>query len=169
MVNFCFFSLFGAKRKHNSPNNSESAKDLVRISVLEEKLDLWWNLQFGAQDAKIESLNILVNVCFASLFGAKRNYTSPTSSESAKDLARKSVLEEKLDFCWNLQFGAQDAKIESLNILVNVCFASLFGAKRNYTSPPSSESAKDLVRISVLDEKLVFWEKLQFGAQDAKI
>ena len=169
LVNFCFSSLFGAKRNYTSPTSSDSANDLVRISVLEEKLVLWWNLQFGAQDAKIESLNILVNVCFASLFGAKRNYTSPTGSESAKDLARKSVLEEKLDFCWNLQFGAQDAKIESLNILVNVCFASLFGAKRNYTSPTSSESAKDLARKSVLEEKLDFCWKLQFGAQDAKI
>ena len=169
LVNVCFFSLFGAKRNYTSPNSSESAKDLVRISVLEENLDLGCNLQFGAQDAKIKSLNILVNVCFSSLFGAKRNYTSPTSSESAKDLARKSVLEEKLDFCWNLQFGAQDAKIESLNILVNVCFASLLGAKRKHNCISNSESAKDLVRISVLEEKLGFWGKLQFGAQDAKV
>ena len=34
-------------------DNSESAKDLARISVFEEKLDLWWKLQFGAQDSKI--------------------------------------------------------------------------------------------------------------------
>ena len=50
---FIFFSRFGAKRKQNSPTISESAKNLVRKSVLEEKLDLSWNLQFGAQDAKI--------------------------------------------------------------------------------------------------------------------
>ena len=84
-------------------------------------------------------------------------------------MVRIRVLEEKLDLWWNLQFGAQDAKIKSLNILVDVCFFSLFGAKRNYTSPTNSESAKDSVRISLFDEKLVFWEKLQFGAQDAKI
>ena len=48
---------------------------------------------------------------FYSLFSAKRNHTSPTSSESAKDLVRISVLEEKLDFCGKLQFGAQDSKI----------------------------------------------------------
>ena len=37
---FCFLSNFGTKRKHTGLTNSESAKDLVRISVLEEKLDL---------------------------------------------------------------------------------------------------------------------------------
>ena len=46
-VNVCFFSVFGKKRKHTRPTNSESAKDLVRISVLEEKLGLWWKLQFA--------------------------------------------------------------------------------------------------------------------------
>ena len=51
-VNVCFFSLFGEKHKHTSPSSSESAKDLVRISVLEEKLDLWWKSQFPVQDAK---------------------------------------------------------------------------------------------------------------------
>ena len=50
---FAFFSLFGAKRNYNSPTGSESAKDLVRISVLDEKLDLWWKSQFPVQDAKI--------------------------------------------------------------------------------------------------------------------
>ena len=50
---FAFFSLFGAKHSYTSPTSSESAKELVRIVVLEEKLDLWWKLQFRAQDAKI--------------------------------------------------------------------------------------------------------------------
>ena len=69
-------------------------------------------MQFGAQDAKIfrTSLNVFVNVCFFSLFGAKHKHTSPTSSEYAKDLVRISVLEERLNLCWKLQFGAQDAK-----------------------------------------------------------
>ena len=35
------FSFFVAKRKHISPTSSESAKDLVEISVLEGKLGLW--------------------------------------------------------------------------------------------------------------------------------
>ena len=52
-VNVCFFSIFGTKRKHTGLSNSEYAKELVRISVLDEKLDLWWKLQFAAQDAKI--------------------------------------------------------------------------------------------------------------------
>ena len=51
-VNFCFFSGFGTKRKHNSLTNSEFAKELFRIEVLEEKLDLWWKLVFAALDAK---------------------------------------------------------------------------------------------------------------------
>ena len=50
---FAFFSLFGTIRKHTSPTNFESAKDLVRISVLEEKLDLGWKSQFPVKDAKI--------------------------------------------------------------------------------------------------------------------
>ena len=41
------------KRKHTGLTKSEYAKELVRISVLEEKLDLWWKLLFAAQDAKI--------------------------------------------------------------------------------------------------------------------
>ena len=41
------------KRKHTGLTNSEYAKEFVRISVLEEKLDMWWKLQFAAQDAKI--------------------------------------------------------------------------------------------------------------------
>ena len=49
---FAFSRIFGAKRKHNSPVSSESAKDLVRISVLAEKLDSWCKLLFAAQDAK---------------------------------------------------------------------------------------------------------------------
>ena len=52
-VNFYFFLLFGAKHKHTNPTSSKSAKDLVRISVLDEKLDLWWKLQFAAKDATI--------------------------------------------------------------------------------------------------------------------
>ena len=40
-VKFCFLSVFGAKRKHTRLINSENSKELVRISVLEEKLDLW--------------------------------------------------------------------------------------------------------------------------------
>ena len=43
---FVFFSVFGTKRKDTSPTSLVSAKDLVRISVLAEKLDLWWKLQF---------------------------------------------------------------------------------------------------------------------------
>ena len=37
-VNFCFFSVFGTKRKHTGLTSSESAKELVRIGVLKEKL-----------------------------------------------------------------------------------------------------------------------------------
>ena len=39
-VIFCFFLIFGTKRKHTGLSNSESAKELVRIRVLAEKLDL---------------------------------------------------------------------------------------------------------------------------------
>ena len=53
LVNVCFISVFDENLKHSSPTSSESSKDLARISVLEEKADLWWKLQFGAQDAKI--------------------------------------------------------------------------------------------------------------------
>ena len=48
-----FFSVFGTKRKHTGLTNSEYAEELVRTKVLVEKLDLWWKLQFAAQDAKI--------------------------------------------------------------------------------------------------------------------
>ena len=48
---FVFFSVFGTKRKHTRPTSSESAKNLIRIGVLEEKLDLWWKSQFPVQDA----------------------------------------------------------------------------------------------------------------------
>ena len=95
-VILCFFLIFGTKRKHTVLSNSESAKDLVRISVLEEKLDLWWKLQFAAQDAKTYRLSVFVIFCFFSIFGTKRKHTSPTSSESAKELVRISVLAEKL-------------------------------------------------------------------------
>ena len=50
---FDFFSTFGTKRKHTGLTDSEYAKDMVRLSVLEEKLDLWWKLQSAGQDAKI--------------------------------------------------------------------------------------------------------------------
>ena len=46
-------NLIGTKRKHTGLTNSEYEKELVRINVLEEKLYLWWKLQFAAQDAKI--------------------------------------------------------------------------------------------------------------------
>ena len=49
----CFLSLFGAKKRHTSPTSSESAKYLVIISVLGEKLGLCWELQFALKDAKI--------------------------------------------------------------------------------------------------------------------
>ena len=78
---------------------------MVRISVLEEKLDLWWKLQFPVQDAKTLSLNAFVNVCFFSVFGPKCKHTSPKNSESARDLVRISVLEEKLSLWWKLQFA----------------------------------------------------------------
>ena len=52
-LGFCFFSIFGTKRKHTGLTNSENAKKSVRVSVLEGELDLWWKLQFAAQDAKI--------------------------------------------------------------------------------------------------------------------
>ena len=110
---FCFFSLFDPKRNYTSPISSESAKDLVGISVLEEKLELWWKLQFAKYVAKVfsTSLNVFVNVCFFSIFGTKRQLTSPSSCDSAKELVKISVLEEKLDLWWKLQFGSQDAKI----------------------------------------------------------
>ena len=99
---------------------------------MEEKLDLWWNFQFGAQDAKCKNLNILVNVCFSSLFGAKRNYTSPTNSESAKDLVRISLLEEKLDIWGKLQFGAQDAKFKISIFSLMVAFPHFLEQRQLY-------------------------------------
>ena len=70
---FAFFSLFGAKRKHTSPTSSEFAKELVRINVFEEKLEMWWKLQFAVYVDKIirTILNVFVNVCFFSVFGKK--------------------------------------------------------------------------------------------------
>ena len=53
MTYVCYFSIYGTKRKQMDVINSEFGKELVRISVLEEKLDLWWKLQFAAQDAEI--------------------------------------------------------------------------------------------------------------------
>ena len=50
---FAFFWIFGMKSKHTILTNSEYAKELARIGVLEEKLDLWWKLEFAALDAKI--------------------------------------------------------------------------------------------------------------------
>ena len=72
-VNVRFFSIFGTKRKHTSPTSFESAKDLARISVLEEKLDLWWKLQFPVHDAKTLSY-VFVNVCFFSLWPKTQTY-----------------------------------------------------------------------------------------------
>ena len=111
MVIFNFLSIFGTKRKHTALTNSEYAKELARISVLEEKLDFWWKLQFAKQDDKIERLSVFLNFCFFSIFGTKRKLTFLTNCEYAKDLVRISVLVEKLDLCWKLQFVAQDAKI----------------------------------------------------------
>ena len=42
-------------------------------------------------------------------------------------------------------------------------FSLFFGPKHNYTIPTTSESAKDFVRVSVLEEKLDLWGKLQFA------
>ena len=52
-LSFAFLSVFGTKRKHSGLANSEYAKELVRISVLDEKMDLWSKLQFSALDAQI--------------------------------------------------------------------------------------------------------------------
>ena len=49
-----FFSIFGTKRKHTGLNNSEYAKEFLRIIVLEEKLDLCWKLKFAAKTLKIK-------------------------------------------------------------------------------------------------------------------
>ena len=50
---FLLFLGFWQKSKHSSPISFESAKELARISVLEEKLNLRRKSQFGAQEAKI--------------------------------------------------------------------------------------------------------------------
>ena len=52
---YAFSRFFGTKRKHTGLINSEYAKDLVRISVLEEKLFLWWKFHFAVQAAKTQS------------------------------------------------------------------------------------------------------------------
>ena len=52
-LSLAFLSVFGTKRRNSGLTNSEYANYLVRISVLEEKLDLGWKLQFAALDAKI--------------------------------------------------------------------------------------------------------------------
>ena len=51
-VNVGFLSFSGTKRKQISPTKFESAKEFARISVLEEKLDLWWKFHFAVQAAK---------------------------------------------------------------------------------------------------------------------
>ena len=100
------FSRFLAQNANILIQPAESAKCLVRVSVLEGKLDLCWKLQFAVKDAKIfrTSLDVFVNVFF-SIFGTKHKQTSPTSSESAKDLLRMSVLEEKLCLWWKLHLA----------------------------------------------------------------
>ena len=102
--------MFATKRKHTGLTNSEYAKDLVRIIVLEEELGLWWKFHFAVQAAKTQSLNIFVNVCFFSVFDKKRKHTSPSNSEYAEEMVRISVLEEELDLWWKLQFAELDAK-----------------------------------------------------------
>ena len=102
---YAFSRFCGTKRKHTGLTNSEYAKDLVRISVLEEEIDLWWKFHFAVQAAKTQSLNIFVNVCFLSVLDTKRKHTSPSNSEYAEELVRITVLEEKLDLCWKLQFA----------------------------------------------------------------
>ena len=83
---------------------------------------------------------------------------------------RISVLEEILNLCRKVQFAAQDAKILSLSDFVSFFFfLSIFGTKRKHTVLTNSEYAKELVRISVLEEKLSLWRKLQSAAQEAKI
>ena len=106
-----------------------------------------------------------VNVCFFSLFGAKHNYNSPTSSESAKDLVRKSVLDEKLECGGNCNSPYMSLRFSVQVSMFSLMFAffSLFGKKHKNISPTSFESAKDMVRISVLEEKLGLWWKLQFA------
>ena len=52
-VNVGFLSFSGTKRKQISPTKFEYAKEFARISVFEEKLDLWWKFHFAVQAAKI--------------------------------------------------------------------------------------------------------------------
>ena len=101
------FSRFLAQNANILIQPAESAKCLVRVSVLEGKLDLCWKLQFAVKDAKIfrTSLDVFVIVRFFSIFGTKHKQNSSTSSESAKDLLRMSVFEEKLGLWWKLQFA----------------------------------------------------------------
>ena len=60
--NLGFLSVFGTKHNYNCVTKCEFAKDLVRISVLEENLNLQSNLQLAAQEAKIQSL--FIRQCF---------------------------------------------------------------------------------------------------------
>ena len=106
-----FFWISGIKRQHTGLTNSESAKELVRISVLEEKLYLLWKLQFAAQDAKTYRLSVFNIFYFFSIFGTKRKHTGLTNSLYAKEFVTISVLEEKLYLWWKLQFAAQNVKI----------------------------------------------------------
>ena len=50
---FAFCRFLVQKTDIPSPTSSESAKYLVIISVLGEKLGLCWELQFALKDAKI--------------------------------------------------------------------------------------------------------------------
>ena len=60
-------------------------KKSVRVSVLEEELDLWSQLQFAAQDAKNlkAQFRVFVNFCFLSVFATKRKQTVLTNCEYA--------------------------------------------------------------------------------------
>ena len=82
---FAFLSVFATKRKHNGLTISEYAKKSVRVSVLEEKLDLWSKLQFDAQDAKNlkAQFRVFVNFCFFSVFATTRKHNGLTISEYA--------------------------------------------------------------------------------------
>ena len=90
---FCFFSNFGTKSKHTGLNNSEYAKELVRISVLEKKLDLWWKLQFAHKTLKLKGSVFSIFSCFISIFGTKRKHTGLNNSDCAKEFVRIIVLE----------------------------------------------------------------------------
>ena len=84
-------------------------------------------------------------------------------------MVRLSVLEEKLNLCGKLQFAHKTLKIKVSVFSLIFTFLSIFGTKRKHTVLTNSEYAKELVRISVLEEKLSLWWKLQSAAQDAKI